>query len=438
MLERGKTSSDGGARARGPGDSSIPAGALGADLAESLELLTASLLELQDEPRAAEVARIAERDPRLASRVKSRLAALDDLGMALDAPRRGLLLPARFGSLRRLERVGGGGMGEVHLARDERTNGLAALKLVRPDHLWFEAARARFRREIEATTRLSHPGIVRVLDVGEESGIPWLAMEWVGGATLEEVLEQVRGMPPETLSARDFAAAVRTSAALRPQPEVEREDAFEGASWIELVTRVVARVAEALAHAHEHGVIHRDVKPSNILVTPAGRVLLVDFGLALPRGVDRMTRTGAWLGSLPYAAPEQVEGSPSALDARADVYSLGATLYELLTLKTPFLGGPESVGRRRIPTGDLEAPRKLHPALGAELERTCLAALDPDPRRRPASTTHFAADLDLALRGKRVRARARSSSARRSRGPPARTPAPRLRARAPARRRRGA
>src|SRR5207253_533715 len=147
--------------------------------------------------------------------------------------------------------------------------------------------------------------------------------------------------------------------------------------YVEVVTRIVARVAAALAHAHSAGVLHRDVKPSNILVTPAGRVLLADFGLALPRGADRMTRTGSWLGSLPYAAPEQIEGSPRTLDRRADVYSLGATLYELVTLRTPFLGGPESAVRRRIATADLESPRRLNPALPPELEKVCLAALDP-------------------------------------------------------------
>jgi formylglycine-generating enzyme required for sulfatase activity len=372
------------------------------EVGDELEDCIAVLLELPAAERADAVARL---DAGLAARVRERLAALDDLGLSMDAPRRGVQLPERFGPLRRLERVGGGGMGEVHLARDKRTGAFAALKLVRPDHLWFEAARERFRREIAATTRLAHPGIVRVLEVGEEAGIPWLAMEWVGGATLEEVLERLRGVPPETLTARHFAEAVRSAAALRPHPEPEAADAFAGATWCEVVARVASRVAEALAHAHEAGVLHRDVKPSNVLVTPAGRVLLVDFGLAQPRGVDRMTRTGAWLGSLPYAAPEQIEGSPGALDGRADVYSLGATLYELLTLRTPFLGGPESTVRRRIGTGDLDPPRKLNPAVGGELERACLAALDPDPRRRPRDASAFADDIERARMGRRVRAR---------------------------------
>jgi formylglycine-generating enzyme required for sulfatase activity len=135
-------------------------------------------------------------------------------------------------------------------------------------------------------------------------------------------------------------------------------------------------------------------------------VLLADFGLALPRGADRMTRTGSWLGSLPYAAPEQIEGSPRELDHRADVYSLCATFYELVTLRTPFLGGPETAVRRRIATGDLEPPRRVHPGLSPALERICLAGLEPDRRRRTQHANDVASDLESALSGGPVRARA--------------------------------
>jgi len=373
---------------------------------DPLDDLVASLLEAPADRQAAFLSRIEREDPVRAGLIRSRLSALGDLGMSLDQPRRAVDLPAHFGEFRRLERAGVGGMGEVHLARHETTGELAAIKLVRPDHLWFEKARERFRREVEATSQLAHPDIVRVLAVGEERGVPWLAMEWVGGATLEHVLERLRGIPPETLRAIDFEDAVRAASATHPHVEAARENAFPGQSYVEVVTRVIARVAAALAHAHSAGVLHRDVKPANIMVTPAGRVLLTDFGLALPRGADRMTRTGSWLGSLPYAAPEQIEGSPRALDRRADVYSLGATLYELVTLRTPFLGGPESRVRRRIVTGDIEPPRRLNPALPPEIERVCISALEPDPRRRPSGGAEMADDLVRAVVGERVHARA--------------------------------
>jgi serine/threonine protein kinase/formylglycine-generating enzyme required for sulfatase activity len=373
--------------------------------ADALEDAVARVLEAAAGEREGVLAGLEREDAERARRVRSRLAALGDLGLSFDGPATRAQLPERFGTFRRIRRVAGGGMGEVHLARDEATGALAALKLLRLDHVWFGTARERFRREIQATAQLAHPGIVRVLSVGEDHGVPWLALEWVGGATLEEVAERLRGVPPERLGPADFEQAVRDAAAGRPEPEPARPGAFPGRTHAEVVARVVARVAEALAHAHAAGVLHRDVKPSNVLVTPAGRVLLADFGLALPRGADRMTRTGSWLGSLPYAAPEQIEGSPRALDRRADVYSLGATLYELLTLRTPFLGGPESSVRRRILTGHLEAPRRLNPAIPADVERVCLAALDPDPRRRPSGATEMAEDLVRAISGQPVQAR---------------------------------
>jgi serine/threonine protein kinase/formylglycine-generating enzyme required for sulfatase activity len=372
---------------------------------DPLEDLVASILEASPAERVDVLAQLERENAERARRVRSRLGALGDFGMSLDEPRRTADLPSRFGAFRRLERVGVGGMGEVYFARNEASGDLAAIKLVRPDHLWFQNARQRFRREVEATSQLAHPDIVRVLDVGEERGVPWLAMEWVGGASLEQVLGRLHGIPPEALKAADFETAVRAAAAERLHPEPARDGAFPGKSYVEVVTRIVARVGAALAHAHSAGVLHRDVKPSNIMVTPSGRVLLADFGLALPRGADRMTRTGSWLGSLPYAAPEQSEGSPRTLDRRADVYSLGATLYELVTLRTPFLGGPESAVRRRIATADLESPRRLNPALPPELEKVCLAALDPDPRRRPQGGAEMAEDLMRAVVGERVRAR---------------------------------
>jgi len=369
----------------------------------SLEGLVSLLLEARPEERAERLEQLARDDAELARRVGARLAVLGEFGLDLDAPARAAALPERFGAFQRLGRIGGGGMGEVYLARHVETGALAALKLVRPEHLWFGTARARFQRETEAGAELRHPGIVRALAVGEERGVPFLAMEWVGGASLEEVLESLRERPPEALEARDFERAVSSASSTRPHAEAASAGAFPGRSHAEVVTRVLLRVAEAVTYAHAAGVLHRDVKPSNVLVTPAGRVLLSDFGLALPRGADRMTRTGQWLGSLPYAAPEQIDGSPRALDERADVYGLGATLYELLTLRTPFLGGPESVVRRRIATGDLEPPRRLNPALPRELEKVCLGALDPEPARRPANCRALVEDLERALAGRPVK-----------------------------------
>lgn len=377
--------------------------------ADDLVDIVASLLEADPEQREALLARLPAADADLA---RARLTSLGALGLSLDEPAPLLGLPRRLGRFVRIERVGAGGMGEVHLARDERTGELAAIKLLRPEHLWFEAAHERFRRELESLAPLAHPGIVRVLEVGEEQGVPWIALEWVGGVSLEQVLDRLRGLPPDTLKPGDFDEAVRDACSDRLHSEPSRPGAFPGRTYVEVVAQVALRVAEALAHAHAAGVLHRDVKPSNVLVAPSGRVLLVDFGLALPRGVDRITRAGSWLGSLPYAAPEQIEGEPRALDPRVDVYGLGALLYELLTLRTPFLGGPEQKIRRRIATGDLEPPRRLNRKIPPDVAAVWLAAVDADPERRPASAQELADDLERAISGQPVRSRAPSATLR--------------------------
>lgn len=376
----------------------------GADRTAAGDLVdvVASLLEADPDQREALLARLPARDADLA---RERLTALGALGLSLDEPASVLGLPRRLGRFVRLERVGAGGMGEVHLARDDATGELAAIKLLRPEHLWFEAAHERFRRELESLAPLAHEGIVRVLEVGEEQGVPWLALEWVGGVSLEQVLDRLRGLPPDTLQPSDFEDAVCDACSGRIHSDPSRPGAFPGRTYVEVVTRVALRVAEALAHAHAAGVLHRDVKPSNVLVTPSGRVLLVDFGLALPSGVDRITRAGSWLGSLPYAAPEQVDGESREIDARVDVYGLGALLYELITLRTPFLGGPEQQIRRRIATGDLESPRRLNRRIPPAIEAVCLAAVDPDVDRRPAGARELAEDLARALSGRPVRSR---------------------------------
>lgn len=367
--------------------------------------LVADLLEAGPSEREARIARLGERD---AQSVRARLAALGELGLSLDEPAAAHGLPRRLGRFVRLERIGIGGMGEVHLARDEVSGQLAAIKVLRPEHLWFEAAHRRFRREVEALVPLAHPGIVRVLEVGEEQGVPWLALEWVGGVSLEQVIDRLRVVPPDTLGPRAFEESVRDLCAGLTHAEVALPGAFPGSTYAEVVTRVVVRVARALAHAHESGVLHRDVKPGNVLVTPSGRVLLTDFGLALPRDVDRVTREGTWLGSLPYAAPEQIEGGSRHVDARIDVYSLGAMLYELVTLRTPFLGGTEQQVRRRIATNDVEAPRRLNRNLPPAIETVCLSALDPTPDRRPDGARAMADDLERALAGDAVMARSTS------------------------------
>jgi serine/threonine protein kinase/formylglycine-generating enzyme required for sulfatase activity len=352
-----------------------------------LEALVAEGLEQEVLEREAWLARLGERSSDQAADVRARLALLGELGLSTLRPRG---QPARVGRFALEERVGLGGMGEVWRARDgERT---VAVKLVRPELLWFEGARRRFDREVRAIAALDHPGIVKVEDHGDQDGLPWMALEWVDGASLEDVLDGLRGLSPHAAALPSALAALSLGASGR--------DGSTAGAHFALVAQLLAEVADALQHAHERGVLHRDVKPSNVLVGSNGRALLADFGLALSRTGSRMTRTGSWLGSLPYASPEQVEGAVE-LDARADVYSLGATLYECLTLHTPFLGGAESAVRARILRGELEPARRLNPSVPRGIDRVCRKAMDPDPARRYARAADLADDLWRFARGER-------------------------------------
>src|SRR5262249_55150707 len=202
----------------------------------------------------------------------------------------------------------------------------------------FGQARERFRREAQLIATLRHPGIVPVYAFGEAGDLPYYAMEYVDGASLEDVLDALRGKDPARLTSADFEEALARATGIASEPAVARASPAPLA-WVPFCFRLAQQVAEALAHAHECGVVHRDVKPSNVMLTRDGRVRLVDFGLSTRSKATKITRSGSELGSLPYMPPELLRGGMAAVDARSDVYSLGVTLYELLTLRSPFEAG---------------------------------------------------------------------------------------------------
>ena len=391
----------------------------------SLRELLVEVLDRIEEEGPAVLEELCAGHPEHASALRQRIAQLHGFGlMPAGAPAVVASVPERLGGFRLLEKLGGGGMGVVFLAEQEGLRRRVALKLVRPDLLFLGPARERFKHEVEAAARLSHPGIVPVYAGGEEAGIPWYAMELVRGASLEEVLAALGGRDPARLAGADLAVAIDNVLAARGPAVVAASDSglprgsgsshgggtFEG-SWSDACLRVAAAVAEALDHAHERGVLHRDVKPGNILVTPAGRVQLLDFGLASAEGSDRLTSSGADLGSLAWMSPEQVRGEHATLDARTDVYSLGATLFELLALRTPFARGGVEDTRRRILEGRPLPLRGLNPAVPRDVETVCLKALEADRTRRYASAADFAADLRAALERRPIAARRPSGAA---------------------------
>ena len=378
--------------------------------------LVAACIEAFGEGGMAAVERELTRHPELAPVARERLAKLQRAGLLGPLSRAGAALsaeaeagaedgddpdvPERLGEYRLLRRLGSGGMGVVFLAEQESLARTVALKLVRPEQRLIPNARARFLREVHAIARLGDPGIVPIHSVGEEHGIDYFTMEYVRGASLAEVLTRVAGRPPEDLAGATFAevAAERAGAPL-PEPLVEL---FSG-TWLQAACRIAARMARALHHAHERGIVHRDVKPNNVMVTPDGRVLLLDFGLAAADGTERITRSGALLGTLHYMSPEQLEGRP--LDARADVYALGVSLYELLALSGPFGASSADALRQRVLTGAADPLRRRNRDVPLDLATIVAVAMEPDVERRYPSAERLAEDLERFLQHRPIAAR---------------------------------
>ena len=347
-----------------------------------LARLVAECVRRLEERGPSGVDELCAQHPDLAPELRRRLAALEETG---------LVGRGRVGPYVLLRPLGRGGMGVVHLARDSRDGRVVALKALPGRLLQSDAARERFRREAQAVQALRHPGIVPLFEAGESDGVPWFTMEWIDGRTLADVIA--------ALSAMELAAERLDSSHLEQAsggtPPLDGGDG-RGRAWVETVCRLVLDVAEALQSAHEQGVIHRDVKPGNILLGRDGRARLFDFGLARLDDTTRMTLTGDFAGTPAYAAPEQARGSTQPLDGRVDVYALGVTMYELLTLVLP----PDAVSAS-APV----APRRLNATVGRDVETICLTALERDRERRYASAAALAADLRAALEHRPIAAR---------------------------------
>jgi len=278
-----------------------------------------------------------------------------------------------LGDFRLIRKIGEGGMGMVFLAIQEPFGRRVALKLLRSDLTGSIALRARFWREIKAVSELRHPNIATVFGSGEVEGVLYYAMDLIPGRGLDEML----------------GAA-------------DHEGKKIGTARVLLWVRDVAR---ALQCAHEAGILHRDVKPSNIRITPANQAVLLDFGIARHIKLATLTLTGEFHGTPHYASPEQVRSAPGGIDQRTDVYSLGVTLYEAITGTVPFEGDTTEQLFLKILEKEPPAPRQFNPAISRDLETVILTTLEKDPAKRYPTMEELADDLERLLAGEMIRAR---------------------------------
>jgi serine/threonine protein kinase len=306
------------------------------------------------------------------------------------------LIGKRLGDFEIVRELGRGGMGVVYEARQISLNRQVALKVLSGGLGLTAKAVQRFRREAEAAAKLHHTNIVPVYATGEQDGAHFYAMELIEGPSLDHVIRHMRqpGENATPVASLDATGPyVPTADASGAPAALSSSSLGSGSPYFDTVARMVAEVADALEYAHRQGVIHRDVKPSNLLLSAAGRLSVNDFGLARVLEQPGMTLTGEFVGTPAYTSPEQVTAGRIPLDHRTDVYSLGATLYELLTLRPPFTGQQRDQILAQIVQKEPKAPRKLNMKVPLDLETICLKALEKDPDRRYQTAGQMAEDL---------------------------------------------
>jgi serine/threonine protein kinase len=300
--------------------------------------------------------------------VRTGLSSLDDENDEASEPTIGRMLKD-FGDYELLEEIGRGGQGVVYRARQKSLNRLVALKVIGLAHWATEVHVRRFRLEAEAAARLNHPCIVPIYEVGERDGACYFSMGLVDGGQLD-------------------AVAKREPIPLRHAAEL------------------IAKLARTVSYAHEHGILHRDIKPGNILLDTKGEPHLTDFGLArLVETESTVTRTLEVLGTPSYMAPEQAVGNNERVSSATDIYGLGAVLYQLLTGHPPFAGGTTYETVRLVLDTEPRQPRLWNRKIDRDLAIICLKCLEKDPQRRYSSALALAEDLERWLKHEPIRGR---------------------------------
>jgi serine/threonine protein kinase len=335
-------------------------------------------------------------------------------------------IPKRLGDFELLEEIGRGGMGIVFKARQVSLDRMVAVKVLPHAAVWDSKQIARFQNEAQAAAQLSHPNIVSVYAIGKERGTYYYSMPLVDGISLEQAVRALKTdtdfsleeFAPHSSSSQSKSGVRKTRArflkgnagkaaenlakemthtadpdAARERKEALARKAIQKTAHIRAVIELVAQAAEALHYAHQHGIVHRDIKPSNLLVDQQGKLWITDFGLAQVSGFSGLTCTGDVLGTLKYMSPEQASGKTHWVDLRSDIYSLGITMYELLTLHPVVDSEDRMTMLKQIQIVTPPSARLRNPAISQTLENILLKAIAKDREERYASAELFAEDL---------------------------------------------
>jgi tetratricopeptide (TPR) repeat protein len=317
------------------------------------------------------------------------------------------LVGQKLGDFEILKMVGQGGMGAVFLAQQASLDREVALKVISSVGGPQAKNLDRFKRESKVLAKISHPNIVLIYEVGQHGPYSYFAMEYVKGVSLGKILSSIRNAKPDEKASKVMHKCLEGQAGIYNDnaDDVKESNGAEiDTDYIVEISRIIVSIASALDYAHSKGILHRDVKPSNILISSDGTAKLVDFGLAKGQTQETITITGEFFGTPSYVSPEQIR-KPDTVDCRSDVFSLAATFYECLTLHPPFGGDTVNETLAQIISREAIPPKKYCPRLSTDFNTVLLHALEKSPEDRYQTAGDFVADIRNILEFKPITAK---------------------------------